>query len=157
VVPKSKRTKWRFEVKNYVKQLDKVPMDGDDVAETARLIRLLYRRLCKGCGYYIFPSEDPFKAVGITQTEFYDRVVKRFFALDIDNSRIKDALSDATEVFLDRETLHWYMELTLIEHLRISDLKYKTTQVAMDLAAELEAKLEKESRYSDKRYYIQDD
>ncbi|HHY97461.1 MAG TPA: hypothetical protein GX509_01845 [Firmicutes bacterium] len=35
----------------------------------------LYETLCEACSHYLFPSNDPFGAVGITQTAFYRDVV----------------------------------------------------------------------------------
>ncbi len=155
IVPKSKRSKWRFEVKNYVKRLDAVPMNETYSAEAARLMRDLYLRLCRGCGYYIFSSEDPFRAIGITQTDFYERVVRRSFALGVDDDTIKKALMDATSVFLDRETLHAFLEFVLVSILPTSDSRYKTIGVAMSMIEEMEKELKKENKYSNHRYYLQ--
>ena len=155
IVPKSKKSKWRFEVKGYVKQLDRVPLDGDDSAVAAGLIRELYLRLCRGCGYYIFSSEDPFRALGITQPDFYERVVNRSFALGINDARLKNALMDATTVFLDRETLHENMETVLIEKLPTSDSKYKAIKIAMEIIENMEDSLKSLGKYSDRRYTLE--
>ncbi len=155
IVPKSKRSKWRFEVKGYVKLLDSVPLDGDDSAEAARLIRGLYLRLCRGCGYYLFSSEDPFRALGITQPDFYERVINRAFALGIDGNSIKNALMDAATVFLDRETLHEYMESVLIAKLPTSDSKYKAIEIAMEMIDSMESDLKALNKYSDRRYSLE--
>ena len=157
IVPKSKRSKWRFEVKGYVKQLDKVPLDGEDSAVAAGLFRELYKRLCRGCGYYLFSSEDPFRALGITQPDFYERVISRSFALGINDVSLKNALKDATTVFLDRETLHEYMESVLVEKLPTSDSKYRAISIAMEMIDEMEESLKPLSKYSDRRYSLESD
>ena len=156
IVPKNKRSKWRFEVKNYVKQLDKIPLEGEDAIDAARLMRELYRRLCYGCGYYIFPTEDPFSSVGIAQVEFYGRVIIRSFAIGIDDERLKNALLDATAVFPDRETLNDYLEKVLISNLPTTDSQYRTIEIAMKMVDELEGDYKRSGEYSTERYRIKD-
>lgn len=156
VVPKNKRAKWRFEVKNFVKQLDQVPLDSQDSLDAAKLMRSLYLRLCHGCGYYIFPSENPFRAVGIAQADFYNRVVSRNFALGCSDNKIKEALDDATTVFMDRDT--WHMELIwmFVNLLPTNEAKNKAITIAMDEVDVCEEKLSKESKYSNRRYELTD-
>ncbi|WP_026670889.1 hypothetical protein [Butyrivibrio sp. AE3006] len=156
VVPKAKRSKWRFEVKNYVKQLIKVPLDGSDAQEAADLIDRLYKCLCRGCGYYMFPSEDPFNAIGISQQDFYKMVVTRFLASDYSDEKIKNLIHDATSVFLDRNTLHIILECILVDALPTSDMKYKAIEMAQQLVDKYEDELLSVKKYSDRKYYIEE-
>lgn len=110
VVPKAKRSKWRFEVKNFIKIINEIPVDSENGAESAQMLRGIYKRLAYGCGYYIFSSEDPFQSVGIRQPEFYDMLVRRTFATGITDENLKHMLEDATTVFIDRNSLHIEME-----------------------------------------------
>ena len=38
VVPKAQRSKWRFEVKNFIKMINEIPADGEHGAESALLL-----------------------------------------------------------------------------------------------------------------------
>ena len=148
VVPKSKRSKWRFEVKNFVKMINDIPADGENGAESARLLRELYNRLAYGCGYYIFPSEDPFQAVGIRQPDFYDMLVKRTFASGFSDENIKNMLIDATSVCIDRNSLYIEMEEIFANALVTNDLKYKAIDFIKEYVDKFEAEIKKKSSYS---------
>ena len=45
--------------------------------KAAELLEKLYRMLCYSCCYYLFNTEDPFRSVGIEQTEIYDMVASK--------------------------------------------------------------------------------
>ena len=45
IIHKAQRSKWRFEVKNYVKMLNGIPADGEHGEESAKLMRGLFQRL----------------------------------------------------------------------------------------------------------------
>ena len=145
-VPKNKRSKWRFEVKNFVKMLDTVPTDGVNGEESAKLLRELYHRLAYGCGYYIFPSDDPFQSVGIRQPEFYEMLVKRTFATGFTDENIKNMLIDATAVFIDRNSLYSELEAIYAGALMTSDLKYKALGFIKEFVEKYEAKLQNNKR-----------
>ena len=66
-IPKSKRPKWRFMVKDYMKKLQKIPERDEHFERSCELLLKLYSMLCYGCSYYIFSTDDPFRSVGITQ------------------------------------------------------------------------------------------
>ena len=144
IVPKSKRSKWRFEVKAFVKQLDQIPIDGSDAKEAADLYLGLYKRLCKGCGYYIFPTEDPFRAVGIPQTVFYEKLVRKTFATGYTDENLDKMLQAAALVNLDRETLHIQLEILFVSLLPTPDLKKKAIGIARGHVEKYEALLSRE-------------
>lgn len=56
-IPKKERPKWRFKVKAYIKDLSRIPNEGEDGKFAAQLLEKLYKMLCYGCRYYIF-NED---------------------------------------------------------------------------------------------------
>lgn len=156
VIPKSKRSKWRFEVKEFLKQLETVKPDDPNAEEAAKLMREIYHRLCYGCGVYIFPSEDPFRSIGIRQPDYYEKMVKRYFGCGFSEKRIVDMLHDAVEVNLDKESLHVELESIFASELPTSDMK----QLAMGLAKNRIAELEKEragfKKYDNRRFRNED-
>lgn len=154
VVPKNKRSKWRFEVKRYIKAINDIPADCENGEESAKLLRELYKRLSHGCGYYIFPTEDPFRSVGIGQPELYDMLIKRTFATGYTDEKIKNMLEDATLVCLDRYSLHIDMENIFAVSLATSDLKYKAIEFIKEYVAQYEAKLKVINKYSNDRYSV---
>lgn len=74
-VPKKERPKWRFTAKRLRKELLLLSQDRQHLAEVDDLLTRLYGLLCRACGEWLFSSTDPFRAVGVAQTEFYADVV----------------------------------------------------------------------------------
>ena len=99
VVSKVRRSKWRFEVKNFIKMINEIPVDGENGKESVYLLREIYKRLSYGCGYYIFPSEDPFASIGMRQPVYYEMMIKRTFATGYTDENMKNMLLDATCVY----------------------------------------------------------
>lgn len=155
IVPKSKRSKWRFEVKNFIKMINKIPADGENGKESAKLLRELYKRLAYGCGYYIFHSEDPFQSIGIRQPDFYDMLVKRTFATGFTDENLRNMLEDATTVFIDRNSLYIELEAIYAKSLPTSDLKYKALMLITECVQRYEAEIKAEKKDSNRRYFLQ--
>lgn len=154
IVPKKKRSKWRFEVKNFIKMINEVPVDGENGVESARLLRGIYKRLAHGCGYYIFSSEDPFQSVGIRQPDFYSMLVKRTFATGFTDENLKNMLEDATTVFIDRNSLHIELEAIYASALPTSDLKYKTIAFIKEYVERYEAEIKAGTKRSHDEYRL---
>lgn len=154
VVPKAKRSKWRFEVKNFIKMINEIPTDGEHGAESSQLLRGIYKRLAYGCGYYIFSSEDPFQSVGIRQPEFYDMLVKRTFATGFTDENLKNMLEDATIVFIDRNSLYIELEAIYANALPTSDLKYKAIGFIKEYVEHYETELKEKKTHSHDKYQI---
>lgn len=64
IIPKSQRPKWRFMVKNFIKELEKIPLDNDNYEKAVKLLTDLYCLICKACNIYLFSTEDPFRSIG---------------------------------------------------------------------------------------------
>jgi hypothetical protein len=134
--------------------LNEIPIDGENGEESARLLHEIYKRLCHGCGYYIFPSEDPFASIGMRQPVYYDMMIKRTFATGYTDEHMKQLLLDATCVYLDRNSLHIELEGIYATSLPTSDLKYKAMQLIKEFVDEFEDKLKKNIRDSHESYRI---
>lgn len=154
VVPKNKRSKWRFEVKNFIKMINEVPVDGENGAESARLLREIYKRLAHECGYYIFSSEDPFQSVGIRQPDFYNMLVSRTFATGFTDENLKNMLEDATIVFIDRNSLHIELEAIYAKSLPTSDLKYKALSYIKEYVERYETEIKSVKKHSNDNYHL---
>ena len=141
IVPKNKRSKWRFEVKNFIKLINEIPADGENGEESTRLLRELYKRLAHGCGFYIFPSDDPFQSIGIRQPDFYEMLVKRTFATGFTDEKIKNMLEDATLVFIDRNSLHSELEAIYADLLATSEVKYRALSIIKEYVEQFETEL----------------
>ncbi len=154
IVPKNKRSKWRFEVKNFIKMINEVPVDGEHGVESAQLLRGIYKRLAYGCGYYIFCSEDPFQSIGIRQPDFYGMLIKRTFATGFSDENLKNMLEDATIVFIDRNSLNIELEAIYAGSLPTSDLKYKAIDFIKEYVERYESEIKAGSKRSHDNYRL---
>ena len=140
VIPAAKRSKWRFEVMRFIKELEKVQADSGHAEDAARLYLEIYNRLAYGCGYYIFRSDDPFRSIGIRQGEFYPRLAVKYFSTGFTDQKILDMLRAATSVYIDRETLYDELEAAFIRELRTRDMRERALGIAKAEVSRLEAK-----------------
>ena len=123
IIPKRERSQWRFRVKRFVKDLLAAAEDPEDLPEAAKLLEELYDVLCTASGQWLFPSEDPFRAVGIPQPDFLAHVLTLRQASEPPGDFVRRGLTLALESELDRHTLHAHLMVALLEHLRTPALR----------------------------------
>ena len=140
-IPKSKRPKWRFMVKDYMKKLQKIPERDEHFERSCELLLKLYSMLCYGCSYYIFSTDDPFRSVGITQPELYRLVAARTFQTGWTEKNAREMIKAAAFCGLSRECLHEYLYMELSGILKIPDTKELIIEQAGLLLQEEEEKL----------------
>ena len=119
IVSKEKRSKWRFEVKRFIKEL--IPIVGESSVASARLLAYIYEMLSYGCNYYIFSTENPFSAVGYEQPELLRMVLSKIFYNGYDEKSIKTAVFLTLDSNTDRETLHLSLLYALVGYLKTPD------------------------------------
>lgn len=152
VIPKSQRPKWRFMVKNFIKELEKLPPEDGNYVKAVKLLTDLYSLICDACHYYLFSTEDPFRSIGWEQPELFALVVKKTFAAGYTREDISRLLLKAAAGGLSRECLHIQQEMELLGALKTSDVKYMAIEEAQKLVNEREQKLAGLKKYDDKRY-----
>lgn len=150
-IPKSQRPKWRFMVKNFIKELEKIPPESEKYVRAVKLLKDLYTLMCDACNYYLFSSDDPFRSIGWEQPKLFELLVKKTFAVDYSRENISQMLLYATTGGLSRESLHIEQEMVLLGGLRTSDVKLIAMEEAKKLVEERAKKLKglgkQESRY----------
>ena len=151
-IPKSKRPKWRFMVKDYIKKLQKIPEGDEHFERSCELLLKLYSMLCYGCNYYIFSTDDPFRSVGIAQPELYRLVAARTFQTGWTEKNAREMIKAAAFCGLSRECLHEYLYMELIGLLKIPDTKELIIEQAERLLQEEMEKLEELKRQKKRAY-----
>lgn len=139
VISKKERPKWRFKVKSYVKELQAAPSEGADGLLAAELLGKLYAMTSYACHYYLFNTEDPFRSVGIGQTEFLKAALMKRFAHGLDREAVKAGIKLAMSEGLDRETLSRDLLYTLIETLKTPDAKAMAIEETVKMSEQLSA------------------
>lgn len=156
IIPKSHRPKWRFLVKNFIKDLEKIPLESEDYPAAVKLLTDIYKLICQACNYYLFSTEDPFRSIGWEQWKLYELLTKKTFAQGFSREDISRLVLLAATGGLSRESLHTNQQLVLIGQLRTSDVKYMAIEEAEKLIEEREGKLEGLGKYDNKRYFLEE-
>lgn len=122
-IAKKDRPKWRFIVLDFFKKLQTVPADSDDGRTATELMVRLYQMLCHACAYYLFRTDDPFRSVGIVQTETLDIIVQRILLGGITPARISQVIELVIDGKVDRETLPEQLIETALNQFKTPDLR----------------------------------
>lgn len=141
VIPKNQRPKWRFIVKGYLKQLEKIPAESEYHPRAVKALRELYHMLCYGCSFYIFSTDDTFRSIGWEQPKVFQMLVKKTFSQGYSKEDIRQMVLDGCTGGLSRECLHEEMMIVLLGELRTSDVKYLAIEAAKELVAERKDRL----------------
>lgn len=136
-VHKKDRPKWRFIVKQFIKDLQTFPGDSPEGKTATELLAKLYEMLSYACGYYIFSTENPFSSVGIKQTELLDIVIKRMLGYGLDRESVKSAVLLVINSYVDYVTLHSNLIDILISNIKTVDLKEMAIEQSLILKEEL--------------------
>lgn len=155
VIPKNQRPKWRFLVKNYLKELQKIKTDDANYELSVNLILKIYEMLCTACSYYLFSTEDEFRSVGISQSELFEILVKRTLHCGYTKEKTSQLLILATTGGLSRESLHEEQEVIFVNNLMTTDIKNAMLDEITQLVVEKTEKLSGFKKYDSKRYYIE--
>jgi hypothetical protein len=123
VIHKSQRSKWRFMVKSYYKDLVLAASVAERVPGAAELLQDLYILLCKACGEILFGGYDPFQSVGISQSDFFHRVLSLSFQYQPKPLFMSQAISLIVENHLNRYTLYSSLIQIFGSFLTLPDLK----------------------------------
>jgi hypothetical protein len=138
-VHKKERPKWRFVVKEYIRKLQSVPPEGEDGRTATDLLEKIYRMLSYACHYYIFSTDNPFRSVGMKQTELLDAVIARKLGNGISKETVRDAAVLVLDSNVDRETLYSSLACELIANLRSPAAKEMAVEQCIELKRGLDA------------------
>jgi hypothetical protein len=123
IVPKSVRSKWRFAVMRQIKALKLISRSSDDYNDAVSCMIKLFKVLSRGCGEYLFSSEDPFASIGISQGDFYKMICDYVFVdnFSYDQVTLGDLIDCAATVSVDRVTIREDMVAVLVSHFSGND------------------------------------
>lgn len=156
IIPKSQRPKWRFLVKNFIKELEKIPPEDSNHSQAVKLLTDLYCLICEACNYYLFSTDDPFRSIGWEQPKFFELVVGKNFANGYPREDISRLLLCAVTGGLSRESLHIMQEIVFLNGLKTSDVKYIAIEEADKLVKETMPVLQGLKEYDNKRYDLKE-
>lgn len=142
-VHKKERPKWRFIVKQFIKDLQTIPIETPEGKTATELLGQLYGMLSYACGYYIFNTENPFSSVGIRQTELLDIVIKRMLGNGVERESVKSAILLVINSYVDPGTLTSSLIAILVSNLGSTDFKEMAIEQSLLLKEELASPIPK--------------
>ena len=77
IISKKERSSWRFKVKRYYKALSEILPDSKNGDDATELLIEIFKRLSIGSNSLLFINWETFRALGVTQGEYYDCLIKR--------------------------------------------------------------------------------
>ncbi len=137
IVPKSERSKWRFKVRRLYKDLTLAASEDGNMQLAAELLEKIYQVLCYSFDYVLFTAWDAFQSIGVSQKEFFRRILTLKYQFEEKDKFIRDALLLMTKNALNRYTLHFDLMFVILDFLKTPDMR----EMAIKMTEEL---LEKE-------------
>ncbi len=157
IIPKHQRPKWRFLVKGYIKELEKIQVDSVYYDRAVRLLRDLYKLICTACNYYLFSTEDPFRSIGWDQQELYCLVAAKTFGAGYSKENIAEMVKAACTGGISRVSLYEEQEFALLTQLKTTDVKYLAIEAAKDFVKDREETLPSLKNHDSKLYYLEEE
>lgn len=136
IVPKNERSKWRFKVKKWYKELINTKRKDGNIVKQAEILSNLYELICESCGYEYFSAYDSFQSIGIEQTEFYKSVISLMQEAEGKGESIEKGIKLIVDNYLNRYTLYSNLMQEFITTLDIPSLKEKGIEVTKKLIKE---------------------
>ena len=139
IISKSERSKWRFKVKEFYKELNSISNNQEDIDKATDLLVSIFKILSYGSVNLTFSNWETFRAVQIPQFEFYDLIIKRKLKNNFSKSNLQYVIN---LLYVDKDpySLSEDMFDTLIDNLKTVDMK----EIALELLKEEVVKIQEE-------------
>lgn len=156
IIPKNQRPKWRFLVKNFLKELQKVSQENENYGESVNLLVELYRLVSDACSYDFFSTDDAFRSIGWEQEDFFRLVAIRVLGTGYTRENISRLIIYASTGGLSAESIHADQQIVLLSELKTTDAKYMVVEETKKLVDENAEKLNGLKKYDTQKYVLED-
>lgn len=119
VISKKDRSTWRFKVKKYYKELNNVLANNPNYEIANNLLIELFIRLSYGCYSLLFTNWETFRAIGVSQYDYYDNIVKRILYNGYTEDNMQKCVNLLT-VYKDSYSLSYDLFCSFIANLKTS-------------------------------------
>ncbi len=151
IIPKNERTKWRFKVKDFYKQLNKFPAKTEEGKKATELLIDLYKILSLGSNYLTFTSWNTFGAIQVCQSDFYSNIIERTLENGVNKENLK-VCTELLNVEYDPQEYHKNILISLESSLRSTDAKYMAIELLKEQADTYIEKYKKNNKYDDEEH-----
>ena len=151
IVSKKERSSWRFKVKKFYKELYSILPDSNKGEEATYLLIELFNRLSKGSNTLLFINWETFKALGVSQSNYYEVIIKRI----LDNGYTIDNLERCINLLTvdsDPYELTYKMFKVLLNNLPTVDVKENVIKLIKNKIQELTLELKNAKDYHQEFY-----
>lgn len=157
VIPKNQRPKWRFLVKNYIKELKKISAASEFHHRAVKCLANLYNLICEACKYALFSADDPFRSIGWEQSVFFSLVVQKTLEASYEKEDIITLLLASITSGLSREALEKENEVVLAKGLNTEQARKIAMEEAKKIIEEKKKKYHSIPDYDNRSYELRED
>ena len=151
IIPKAERSKWRFKVKTFYKQLNTFPAETEEGKKATELLANLFKILSFGTHYLTFSSWNTFGAIQVSQSEFLENIVRRKLCDGVTKENLSYCV-DLLNVKYDPQEYHSSILYAFESCLKTTDVKYMAIELLKEQVKNWKEKYKKENKYETKEY-----
>lgn len=140
IISKKERSSWRFKVKRYYKELNNILPNSTNGAIATILLIEIFKRLSIGSNRLLFINWETFKALGVSQGNYYDTIIKRILYSGYTKDNLEKCI-ELLEVFKDPYELSYDMFWVFISNLKTIDNKKQSIELLNNKVEEMKTKL----------------
>lgn len=155
VISKKERSSWRFKVKKYYKELNNISPKEENGALATCLLIEIFKRLSIGSNRLLFINWETFRALGVTQSEYYDTLIQRIFYDGYSKENLQKCI-DLLDIEKDPYELSYDMFEMFICNLKTVDIKELAIPILDNKMQQLAMK-QKNVTNSNIRFYLEQD
>lgn len=154
VISKVERSKWRFKVKTFYKELNSILPDTKDGNMATDLLKQLYKCLSYGTRYLNFSNWNTFGAIQISQDSFLETIMKR----KLMNGLTKENMIYCVELLdVEYDPNIWHRDILISFQncLKTTDAKYLALEVLKEIISSkfIQLKNNNNHNYWQEEYY----
>ena len=151
IISKNDRSKWRFKVKTFYKQLNSFLPTNEDGKKATDLLKGLFKILSFGTHYLTFSNWNTFRAIQISQSEFLKNIVER----KLSNGVTRESLAyciDLLNVQYDPQEYHSSVLYSFESCLKTPDARYMAIELLKEQVIIWKEKYKKDDSYENQEY-----
>ena len=153
IIPKKERSSWRFKVKKYYKELIKILPNKENGGMATFLLIELFRRLSTGSNTLLFINWETFKALGVSQDNYYDMIVKRILYNGYSKESLKTCVN-LLSVKKDPYGFSYDMFEVFLENLKTDIMKEDAVELIKNKMIEVKGNIKEKNTYD--TFYIKE-
>lgn len=158
-IPEKKRRNRRFDIKKCIKYLSQVPAGSVYFSQSADLLLRIFAVLSKGCGIWLFSTDQPFQSVGTGQPELFGMICSMAVKETDHTTILKKLITLACSCYLDYTTLHEDLIAVLLNVFNTEELRNEVIDMTKLVMQEENSRFNarpKKSRDFNAEYYHQE-